>query len=83
MMGIVLVAGLIVAAKWGWLRGVLVIMAGYAGSCRRFPLARCPICSGRGKHRRDDAKVFRRCSWCSGSGARRRVGPVVYDTLSG
>lgn len=81
MMFWVVVVALFAAAKYGLLVGVLIVAVGYAGSCWWFPLARCMCCHGRGRHWRDDGKVFRRCSWCSGSGARRRVGRVVLDAM--
>lgn len=79
----VVAAGLFVAAKWGWILGVPVILAGYGGSCWWWPLARCLCCSGKGKHWRSDGKVFKRCRWCKGSGARRRVGRVAWDAMTG
>lgn len=49
-------------------------LAGYPLSCWLWPFRRCYPCRGRGRHFREDGRVFRPCWWCKGTGRRLRFG---------
>jgi hypothetical protein len=68
---------------WGWLLAALAVAAvAYAVSCAWWPFAACGRCKGRGRHQRDDGKVWRPCRRCKGSGARLRVGRKVWNRFA-
>ena len=57
----------------------LLALAWYPTSCWLWPYRNCTVCSGSGRHAREDRKVFRACWWCKGAGRRLRYGRRVWN----
>ncbi|GAB7049114.1 hypothetical protein JCM9534A_42400 [Catenuloplanes indicus JCM 9534] len=52
----------------------LLVAISYLGLCRINPFARCRVCRGSGRARRQFGRVSRACRRCDGTGLRVRAG---------
>lgn len=75
---VIVVVGLLIAAKYGWPLGVGAALLGYLGHAYAFPWAVCKHCGGNPRNSDKGGSNFNiSCWWCESSGRRRRWGSRI------